>query len=85
MSWARASAPSAVPTARASPGSQEQASAEAVGKQVAGTLPPMPAWSARPGCLRSPCGPSDSMTGSMPAAGTGAVCQKSEPRHSAAF
>ena len=28
-----------------------------------------------PACLRSPCGPSDTMTDSRPASGTDAVCQ----------
>ncbi len=85
MFWARASAPRAAPTSRARSGSQEQPSAEAVGKQVAGSLARSPASAPRSGCLRSPCGPSDSMTASMPSSLTGAVCQKSEPRHSAAF
>ena len=85
MSCARASTPSATPTSRTSAGSHEEPSADAVGKQVAGTLPDKPTSSPRPGCLRSPCGPSDNMIDSTPAELSGAVCQKSEPRHRAAF
>ena len=45
----------------------------------------MPTWSPSSGCLRSPCGPSDTMIDGMPSRSTAAVCQKSEPRHSDAF
>ena len=84
-SCTRASRPSASPTRRTSCGFQDDARAHAVGKQVAGTLPEMPTWSPSSGCLRSPCGPSDTMIAGMPSRSTGAVCQKSEPRHSDAF
>ena len=56
-----------------------------MGKHVAGTLPEI--WSYSPSCafLRNPCGPSAMVIAGMPRRGTGALCQKSEPRHSAAF
>ena len=82
---ARASSPTAAPTRRTSSGSKDEPSAHAVGKQVAGRLPEMPTWSPSSGCLRRPCGPSESVIARMPARGTGAVCQKSDPRHSEAF
>ncbi len=86
MPCARASAPRAAPTSRARSGSQEDASAEAVGKAGGGhTAVLSSGLSPGCGCLRSPCGPSDTMTDSMPNSPTGAVCQKSEPRHKAAF
>ena len=83
--WSRASRPIAAPTSRARSGSQDEPSADAVGKQVAGTLPDTPTWSPRPGALRSPCGPSATMIDSMPAAVIRVVCQKSQPRTSVAF
>ena len=84
-SSARVSRPSASPTDPTSSTSQEEPRAEAVGKQVAGLLPAMPPWSAASGCLRRPCGPSATITAGMPSRSTGAVCQKSDPRHSEAF
>ena len=69
----------------ASSGSHAEPSATAGGKQVAGRLPPMPAWSPPSGWRRRPCGPSESTSASTSCSGIGAVCHMSEPRHSAAF
>ena len=79
------SLPSASPIVRKRSGFQEEPSAEAVGKHVAGTLPPMPTWSPSPGWARRPCGPSETMIRGIPRRSTGAVYQKCEPRHSDAF
>ena len=80
-----ASAPSASPSARASSTFHVHASATAGGKHVAGMLPPMSNGSPSSGCLRRPCGPSETMIRGIPASGTGSVCQKSLPEVSAAF
>jgi hypothetical protein len=80
-----ASLPSASPIVRMSSGFHEEASAEAVGKHVAGTLPPIPTWSPSPDWARRPCGPSETMIRGIPRRSTGAVYQKCEPRHSDAF
>src|SRR4030095_14361504 len=80
-----ASLPSASPIVRKSLEFQEEASAEAVGKHVAGTLPAIPTWSPSPGWARKPCGPSETMISGIPSRSTGAVYQKCEPRQSDAF
>src|SRR3954469_11676785 len=79
-SWARA-----WPIRRSSCGFQVEATAEAVGKQVAGMDPPSPTWSPSPGWARSPCGPSDTMIFGMPSRSTGVVYQKEDPLVSDAF
>ena len=82
---ARASWASACPIRRSRSGFQAEATAEAVGKQVAGTDPPSPTWSPSPGWARSPCGPSETMILGIPSRSTGAVYQKEEPLVSDAF
>src|SRR5690606_4263924 len=60
--------------------SNDDPSATAGGKQVAGLLSPRPRWSPAPACLRRPCGPSVSITfGTSP---RGWECQKSDPDNS---
>ena len=68
---ARASVPSASPTRRASPGSNDDASADAVGKQVAGRLPEIRVVLALSGLARKPCGPSAIVIAGIPSRGTG--------------
>ena len=82
---ARASRASASPIRRSRSGFHVDATADAVGKQVAGRLPPSPTWSPSPGCARSPCGPSETMIRGMPSRSTGAVYQNEEPDVSDAF
>src|SRR3954462_10344221 len=79
-SWARAA-----PIRSSSSGSHVDAIADAVGKQVAGRLPPSPTWSPAPGWARRPCGPSDTMIFGIPRRSTGAVYQNPEPDVSDAF
>ncbi len=75
-SIARHSSPSASPIRRSSSGSQVEALATAGGKQVAGT----PASRSPPeACMRTPCGPSVTVSAGRPADSTAVVCQKSLP------
>src|SRR4051794_14577072 len=73
-SWARA-----WPMRRNSSGFQADATAEAVGKQVAGSEPPRPRWSLSLGWARRPCGPSETIILGTPSRSTGAVYQNEEP------
>ena len=66
----RASCARAEPTSATRSRSQDDAMALAVGKQVAGRLPPIPAWSASSGCTRRPWGPSATMIGARPSRST---------------
>jgi hypothetical protein len=68
-----------------SSGSNEQALAEAVGKQVAGTLSLRPMWSAFPACFLSPWGPSVIIISGRPNRAFPSMCQKSFPCSSAVF
>lgn len=65
--------------------SHVEARATAVGKQVAGTLSPIPGLSAEATGLRSPWGPSVTMIDGTPARSIGVVVQKSRPEVSDAF
>ena len=76
---ARHSSPSATPTASSSSAFHEEARPTAGGKQVAGTESLMPMWSDAALCLRTPCGPSVSITSGRPASSIAGVCQKSTP------
>src|SRR5699024_4285877 len=78
-----ASVPIAAPTRSASPGSKLAPSATAGGKQVAGTLGPSPG--PEPASLRSPCGPSVTITAGRPTRSMALVCQASAPLVSPAF
>ena len=51
----------------------------AVGKHVDGQDVPMPRWLGILSCTLSPCGPSESVTASMPISSHSAVCQNAEP------
>ena len=75
----------ATPTCRARSTSHEAPNAEAVGKQVAGTLAPSPTWSPSEVCLRRPCGPSLTITDGMPSRSILRVHQNPEPETSEAF
>ena len=85
---ALASSPRATPTRSTNAGSQDEPRAAAVGKQVAGTLTSRSRWPASSACLRTPCGPSVSMTAgtsTVSSRRTSVLFQKSAPVHSAAF
>ena len=75
----------ATPICLSSARSKEQAVAQAAGKQVAGTLSPRPRWSLGPCCLRSPWGPSDTITLGTPRRSTPLSRQKSRPVSREAF
>ena len=75
------SSPRAMPTLRTKSGSQEQASAEAVGKQVAGTLSESPA----PCPFRTPCGPSVIEMEGMPRRSNWCVAHQPSPVSKSAF
>ena len=59
--------------------------ADAVGKQVAGSLGFRPRWSLSPACLRTPWGPSLSHSAGMPYCGSARVLNVSAPESSAHF
>src|SRR5450759_2258211 len=80
---ARLSSPSALPTSVSRAGFHVEARPTAGGKHVAGTESLMPMWSDEPACLRTPWGPSVSITSGSPASGTAWLCQKSAPPVSA--
>ena len=84
-SCAAASSPKAAPISSPSAASQLFATADAVGKQVAGTLGFSPKWSLSPACLRKPWGPSDSQICGMPCSGIPRVLKVSAPESSAHF
>ena len=84
-SCAAASSPKAAPISSPSAVSQLLAMADAVGKQVAGTLGFNPKWSLSPACLRKPWGPSDSQICGMPCLGIPRVLKVSAPESSAHF
>ena len=84
-SCAAASSPIASPTASPRASSQLHAVAEAVGKQVAGTLGFRPRWSAAPACLRTPLGPSDRVMDGMPLPGRARVVKTVSPESRAHF
>ena len=75
------SRPSAWPTVSSRDTSQEDARAEAVGKQVAGTL----LEKSKPSALRRPCGPSVIKMEGTPRRSTGLVVQASWPEQRDAF
>ena len=79
------STPRASPTRSARSASHDAPRPTAGGKHVAGTLSARPRWSAEPACLRSPCGPSVSITAGMPTRSTALVVQKLPPLVSDAF
>ena len=72
---------------RVSPSAVSQlfAMADAVGKQVAGTLGFSPRWSAAPACLRTPLGPSDRVMDGILFFGSARVPKVVAPESSAHF
>ena len=79
------SSPSVSPVFLSSSLSKEAARPAAEGKQTAQIESLIPRWSAASSCLRSPCGPSATMTDGIPSLSTPFKCQKSLPEHMPAF
>jgi len=84
FSW-RHSSPRATPTSKIRSRFQVAARADAVGKQVAGTLSFSPIWSASPACLRKPWGPSVTMMEGIPRCSMPFKYQKFNPEQRDAF
>ena len=84
-SASRHSPASASPICSASPGSQEQARAHPIGKQVAGILAFIPRWSDVTVCFLRPFGPSVIMNAERPIRSFFLVVQKSAPDRSSIF